>query len=260
MAADRIEVVFEAAFDDLVAGVRRVSDAITSLTAPVQRLDTGFTTTFGQAARVAPAAALATGREWQSALNVIDRSLDTMLKGVLQGTQSWQQAMARLFSNIALAFIEAVVKMMVQWAAFEALTAIMGASPIANPFGGGAGGMGTAGGGAGSSGLGTVLMAAMHGVGSILGFASGSWSVPADMLAVVHQGEMIIPANAAAALRAGTATGDMAASAGSSFALNVTVQAMDAAGVAQWANANAKTLAATIARYMSANPSARGDY
>jgi hypothetical protein len=35
---------------------------------------------------------------------------------------------------------------------------------------------------------------------------------------------------------------------------------MDAAGVAQWANANAKTLATTIAKYLGNNPSNRSDY
>lgn len=51
----------------------------------------------------------------------------------------------------------------------------------------------------------------LGGVGDFVGsliphFAAGALEIPRDMLAVVHQGEMIIPANDAAAIRTGTTT------------------------------------------------------
>ena len=106
MADDRIEVVFGAEFGDLVAGVQQVTDAINSLTAPVATLGTNFLSTCAEMSAAAPASATAMAMDWQAALSVIDRSLDTMLKGVAQGTQTWQSAMAQLFSNLALGFIE----------------------------------------------------------------------------------------------------------------------------------------------------------
>ncbi|HUZ75814.1 MAG TPA: hypothetical protein VMU87_22735 [Stellaceae bacterium] len=241
MADDRIEIVFGADIAELVAGVSQARNQVDALVGPVKDLGTRFDVAFAQAAQAGTQHAGQMQRDWTEALATIDRSLDTMLKGVLMGTQTWQQAVSHLFDNLALAFIEAVAKMMVQWAAFTALTAAFGSSPIASPFAAGAGGLG----------------GIVAGVGGLLGFAGGAWSVPEDMVAVIHQGEMILPADVAAGVRAGTTS---AAAAPSGFALNVTVQAMDAAGVAQWANANARTLAATIARYMSANPSMQGSY
>jgi hypothetical protein len=83
------------------------------------------------------------------------------------------------------------------------------------------------------------------------------------MIALVHAGEMILPADVAAAARSGASAlpfpSGGGTAAGSGVTLNVSVQAMDAQGVAQWANANAKTLATTITRYMGNNPSARGN-
>jgi hypothetical protein len=40
-----------------------------------------------------------------------------MVNGILQGTQTWQQAMGRLFSNLAIKFADDVVlKMVTDWA------------------------------------------------------------------------------------------------------------------------------------------------
>lgn len=77
-----------------------------------------------------------TQSDWTAAIDTINRSMDQMLQGILQGTQSWQQAMARVFSNLATSFIEAVAKMMLQWTAFE----VMGIGK--NPIAAGAGGLG----------------------------------------------------------------------------------------------------------------------
>jgi SLT domain-containing protein len=50
---------------------------------------------------------------------------------------------------------------------------------------------------------GPSLMSGGMGIGSGHGYATGSWSVPYTGPALVHQGEMIIPAGAAAAVRSG---------------------------------------------------------
>ena len=81
-------------------------------------------------------AAQASQKAYESFFNTVDKSMDTMLAGVLQGTQTWQQAMTKLFDNLALAFIEDVSKMALRWAAFEASSAAFGsASPLTQGIG-----------------------------------------------------------------------------------------------------------------------------
>ncbi len=132
--------------------------------------------------------------------------------------------MAKIFDNMALSFIEAVAKMIVQWLAFEALTSIGGflpwASPIANPFSGGI-------------------------LGGIFGHDIGDWSVPATGLAVIHQGEMIIPSQQASQIRSGSA--NLGSSAGSNVTVNFSVQAVDSQSVANLFKANGATIAQIVA-------------
>jgi hypothetical protein len=254
MADDRVEVVFGAEFSELVAAVQQVKDQLSGLTTSVKGTSDDFAlagTTIGDAAR--------SGLDsWQGTLNFIGTSLDTVLKGVLLGTQTWREAMAKIFADLAVSFAEQLAMMLVDWAAFQ--LAIGGASAAAGGGGllGGIAGLfgGAAAGGGGAGALGDA--------GALAMFQAGTWSVPRDMIALVHAGEMILPAEVAAQARSGASappfpTAGGMPSAGANFALNVSVQAMDAQGVAQWANANAKTLATTITRYMGNNPSARGD-
>jgi len=208
MADNRVDIVFGAQVDELVAGVRQVSEQLSSLAAPVQ------------------------------ALGLIGQSVDTMLKGVLLGTQTWQEAMQRVFQNLALSFIEAVAQMMLQWAAFQLIGA-----PFSNPFAQGAGGIG----------------GAIGSIGSLLGFAGGTWSVPADMLAVVHAGEMIIPADLSASIRGGQAA---VGGGGAAPTFVANIQALDARSVQQlFANPSAlDPLVNLITRRLAARPSLQGAY
>ena len=97
-------------------------------------------------------------------------------------------------------------------------------------------------------------------------FASGAWDLPTDMLANVHRGEMIVPAAAAAGLRAGAAGltdlgswsapglslpgAPQAAAAGNALQVHHTttfsVQAVDARSVKRWFNANGKAILGSI--------------
>ncbi|HZT52101.1 MAG TPA: hypothetical protein VFA22_09210, partial [Stellaceae bacterium] len=161
--------------------------------------------------------------------------------GVLTGTQSWQQAMDRVFRNLALSFIEAVTQMMLQWAAFAALGAA-----FETPFAGG--------------GLGGVIGGLVGGLGGLVGFAGGTWSVPADMLAVVHAGEMVIPADLSAAIRGGQAALGAGGGAAPTFVANI--QALDARSVQQlFANPSAlDPLVSLVTRRLAARPSLQGAY
>ncbi|WP_374308837.1 hypothetical protein [Methylocella sp.] len=82
-----------------------------------------------------------------------------------------------------------------------------------------------------AAGQATVLSVAT----GLASFAVGAWSLPNDMVAQVHEGEMIIPAGPAAAFRSAISNG---AGAGGSMqvnhATNFTVQALDSASVKQF--------------------------
>ena len=67
-----------------------------------------------------------TQESYKGFFDTVDKDLDTMLQGVLQGTQTWQAAMARVFDNLALSFIEDIGKMLVKAAALQAVDLIGG--------------------------------------------------------------------------------------------------------------------------------------
>jgi hypothetical protein len=251
MADDRVDVVFGAEFSDLVAAVQQVKDQLASLTAPVR----GIGDDFKLAGASMTDGAKSGSDAWAQAFSLINASVDTVLKGVLLGTQTWQQAMGKVFADLAASFAETVAMMMLKWIEAEA---IFGAGSSA-----GGGLLGVVGGLFGGAAAGGGVAGDAADAGTLAMFQAGAWSIPRDMIAVVHAGEMILPADVAATARGGGTVpgfpgGQAAAPGGTGFNLNVSVQALDAAGVAQWANANAKTLATTIAKYMGNNPSASG--
>lgn len=94
--------------------------------------------------------------EWASMFSWFNNKLDAMVTGILQGTQTWRQAMRHAFTDMATAFIVEVAKMTLRWLAFKALTLIGAggmAKSVGNPFAQLAGSIGTAtGGGQGGGG------------------------------------------------------------------------------------------------------------
>jgi len=287
---------------------------------------------------------------WVDAFNYIDQQINTMLNGVLQGTQTWEKAMQNFFKNMAISFITQIAQMTIKWLAFKALMTLSGGTVnIGNPFnalsgigsaigglvgGGGAGG-GAAGGGASSSEkqlttavnagtaatktlatatgnntIGTIantggilqqIVGAVQWIAGMLGLtttttaqvgtnisleasnialaaemvglqfaiealtivmatkppglATGAWSIPNDMHAIVHKGEMIIPAAHAEALRSGaglnygsngssgpsTPVGGGGGGGGGTIA--VTINAMDSRSLQTFLQANPQSLA-----------------
>jgi hypothetical protein len=109
--------------------------------------------------------------------------------------------------------------------------------------------MGPAAAGPAAAGEATVL-----GVASgLASFAVGAWSLPNDMVAQVHQGEMIVPAGPAEAFRSALAGGSAGVGAVHVHnATNFSVHAIDAAGVKQFLRNNGKQILRTI------NDSVRG--
>jgi hypothetical protein len=81
------------------------------------------------------------------------------------------------------------------------------------------------------------------------------------MVAKVHKGEMIVPANFSDGLRSalgGGNAGDQSAS--SDTHVHFTVQALDGASVKAFFKQHGRAIAATVASQQNLNPSLRGTY
>lgn len=140
---------------------------------------------------------------YKPVIDTIGRDFDTMLGGVLQGTQTWQQAMSRFFDNLAISAVESIAKIIAEWIVFEIVTK----------------GQGT------WSDFMTLEGKGGKGVSSLLpSFDVGAWNLPSDTLAMVHQGEMIIPAAQASSIRSGNSSiggGSGSGSGGDTYIINL---------------------------------------
>ncbi|ACB94293.1 hypothetical protein Bind_0643 [Beijerinckia indica subsp. indica ATCC 9039] len=88
----------------------------------------------------------------------------------------------------------------------------------------------------------TVLAAAS----SLPSFAVGAWSLPSDMIAQVHQGEMIVPAGPAAAMRSALSGGGDQRGVMVQHATNFNVTAIDSQSVSQFFRYNGRQIMRTI--------------
>jgi hypothetical protein len=163
-------------------------------------------------------------RTWQSLMEPIQRAFDKSITGMILGTTTLQKAVANIAQSIIAEFVNLGVKMVTNWMASElAMTTATEAGATARTAAEGEGMaaglamkavnavksimtdsaqafsgifaflapiMGPAAAGPAAAGEATV-MAAAGGIAS----AAGGWVVPSNQLAMVHQNEMILPAN-----------------------------------------------------------------
>ena len=130
----------------------------------------------------------------------------------------------------AAATIASIAKSIVASAA-ETFAGIFGfLSPLLGPAAIGPAGAGQA----------TVLAAGA----ALPSFDTGAWSLPADMVAVVHRGEMIVPAGLAGQIRDGA--GGTGASVAVQHHAHFNVTAMDARSVGRFFRDNGKTILGAI--------------
>ena len=224
-------------------------------------------------------AVVETAQRWDSVFGAIEGAFNSQLRGLLAGTTSWSQAMKTILGDLIIQFIEMTERIALQWAAgelaqtsattagvtartsvteagaaaslvanFAAIVKSIAASAaetFAGIFGFLAPVMGPAAVGPAAAGEATVAAVAS----AVPSFDIGSWSVPADTLAMVHAGETIIPAGPAAAFRAAMAGGASTTAARAvtvNHATHFNVQALDSADVKRWFKNNAKTIMGAI--------------
>jgi hypothetical protein len=219
-------------------------------------------------------------RTWQSLMQPIQRAFDTSITGMILGTTTLQKAVANIAQSILAEFVNLGVKMVTNWLASElAMTtatevgaaartaadgegmaaglAIKAANAIksiitdsAQTFSGifaflapimGPAAAGPAAAGPAAAGEASV-MAAAGGIAS----AAGGWVVPSDQLAMVHQNEMILPANISQSLQT-MISANGGAGAG---AVVVNVSAIDSQDVRRFFQSNGSLLVSAVNKAM----------
>jgi hypothetical protein len=220
-------------------------------------------------------AAQTSQRTWQSLMQPIQRAFDTSITGMILGTTSLQKAVAHIGQSILAEFVNLGVKMATNWIASElAMTTATEAGAAARTAAEGEGVaaglavkaanaiksivtasaqafsgifaflapiMGPAAAGPAAAGEATV-MAAASGIAS----AAGGWMVPSDQLAMVHQNEMILPANISQGLQ-NMISANGGAGAG---AVVVNVSAIDSQDVKRFFQSNGSLLVNAVNKAM----------
>ncbi len=219
-------------------------------------------------------AVLESQRSWQQMFAPITSAFDTSIKGIIMGTQTWQQAWARALTSVLSSFIDTGLKMVTNWAsqqlamtlatttqndarmasnamvnstslASSALTivkSIMNSAQetFAGIFGFLAPTMGPYAAAPAAAGMGTVAAVA----GAVASSAGGEWQVPVDRLQFVHRNETILPAGIAGNLRSLVEGG------GASSTTHVHIHAVDAQSVERLFHNNGAALASALKRHL----------
>jgi hypothetical protein len=215
-------------------------------------------------------------RTWQSLMQPIQRAFDTSITGMILGTTTLQKAVANIAQSILAEFVNLGVKIVTNWIASElSMTTATEAGAAARTAAEGEGMaaglaikaanavksimtdsaqafsgifaflsplMGPAAAGPAAAGEATV-MAAASGVAS----AAGGWVVPSDQLAMVHQNEMILPANISQGLQNMISTGGAGAG-GNPVVVNVS--AIDSQDVKRFFQSNGSLLVNALNKAM----------
>jgi hypothetical protein len=221
-------------------------------------------------------AAQTSQRTWQSLMQPIQRAFDTSITGMILGTTTLQKAVANIAQSILAEFVNLGVKMVTNWLASElAMTTATEAGAAARTAAEGEGMaaglamkaanavksimtdaaqafsgifafmsplMGPAAAGPAAAGEATV-MAAASGIAS----AAGGWVVPSDQLAMVHQNEMILPANISQGLQSMISA---SGGAGGASPMVINVSAIDSRDVKRFFQSNGSLLVSAINKAM----------
>src|SRR6185437_11313201 len=235
-------------------------------------------------------AAQASQKAWDSAFKQIDSAFDSQVDGLLRGTTSFQQAFRNMLAsltedvakfainwtleqgeavakNIALGAAEAQAHVAAnalkttsdQAASAAGALAWVGqamktlGADAAQVFGSVFAFMAPTMGPAAAGPAAAASASVMGGMGAIASADIGMWSVPQDMLSLVHRNELIMPAAQAGAFRdmlgagggAGGAAGEM------HFHYAPSVQALDASGVRAVLQAHGRLFAKELAKQWS---------
>jgi hypothetical protein len=284
MADTAVEVTVTAQTGELQAALQQAAQAAATAFAAIKQAAIAANGQIGDSTHQATTQAV---KEWQQAFKPIESGFTTMLKGMLIGHQSFQQALQRGVTTLLNSEIDADVKRLAHWLstqaaevaaklsadeakqasdaaasgsslalmALKAIKAIFNdaAQAFAGVFAFLSPTMGPAAAGPAAAASATVASVA----GAVTSAAGGLWTVPRDMLAMVHVNESILPANVAGPMRR-FFEGGVSAGADAGGTYNITIQAIDTQTGAQFLKNNARSIVAALhAQARSFHPALR---
>lgn len=207
----------------------------------------------------------ATFKEWEKDLGMLQTAWDSQLKGLLNKTTTWKEAMRNIVQDLVIDMIKAIESFFIKKAALL-LTNLIGPNPleIANAMKSITTNMGAAYAGfvanlalplgpaapaaaAALTAETTATALSMVAAGSA---ESGAWEIPATSPWLLHRGETVLPSKAADTFRQMAQGGGIG---GGHATFNIT--AMDGQDVLRVLNRHAATFARVMAGHMAANPS-----
>lgn len=140
-------------------------------------------------------------QKYHQVFATIDSSFKSMIAGVLQGTQTWKQALANMFTNLLTSFAGLLEEMASRWIENQIMMALFGETEAASIISGHAA-EGAAAAYASTAAIPIVGPALAPGAaalayGEIMAFNVASFDVgtdfvPKDMLANIHEGERVM--------------------------------------------------------------------
>lgn len=145
---------------------------------------------------------------WVQTFSFISSDFNSAFTSMLSGAKSFTQSFSDLMIKMAEDAVAAIGEIIAEWLLFEIVTEGQGSWSdfmTLRGKGGGAGGF----------------------VGNLLGFDVGSSFVPSTGPALIHQGEIIVPPDLSAQIRAGKASLGSQSSGGGGDTINLTIQAID---------------------------------
>jgi hypothetical protein len=217
-------------------------------------------------------------QDYQAFANAVTQSFNSQLHGLITGTTSWQTAYKAVLADLLVRFIEWGEETIVHTIVAEAAKTAATTSGVAARTGAEAAGASASIGVQGAAMIRSIISSAAETFAGVFGFLSpllgpfaaapaaaaqasvasmagsvasadiGMWSVPEDMLTLVHHNELVMPAMQASAFR------DMLAGAGPGAGAPVHihpttsfhVSAVDSGSVAQWMRANGRDMMKAI--------------
>lgn len=230
----------------------------------------------GQLAQVTQQSLAEQAQAYERFGDTVTKAFNSQLSGLILGTESWRDAFRKTLAQLLIDFIEFSERMVVRWIAGEAaktaatasgsasraafeqagaaaslasqgaamIRSILGsaAEAFAGVFGFLAPVMGPLAAGPAAAAQATVASA----VGAVASADIGMWSVPADMLTLIHHNELIMPAAEAGAFRDLLSGVSQGGQAGANVSITPTthfhVNAIDSGSVSQWMRANSKQM------------------
>jgi hypothetical protein len=169
-------------------------------------------------------------RIWGSYAQPVTSAFGTAITGILQGTQTFQQAMLGVVDTLVSSFVSMAAKMMEEWLFAELFNEATSKTTALSSIGASAA---EAGAGAfaaiakinppAAPAAGAAAYLGASAYASLLPAAEGVWNLPKDMPMQLHEGESVLPKKFAEGMRKGQGIGGGGA--------NITINAVDAKSI-----------------------------